>query len=260
MSYDTLNWSNEDGVVEITMNRPENANALNAKMADEIFDAACRCEAEGARAIIVTGAGKMFNGGGDLAEFDAASDKADHVTRMATILHAALARFAHLDAPLITAVNGSAGGGGFSIAISGDIVLASDRAKFVSAYTASGLTPDGSSTYYLAKHVGLLRAKELMLTNRVLSAEEARDWGLVTRVVQADDLMTEARALAASLAKGPTKAFGGVKRLLDSAFSEGLETQLDRETRSIALMMRTVDGPAGINAFLNKRKPEFRGE
>ncbi|NRB36482.1 MAG: enoyl-CoA hydratase/isomerase family protein [Rhodobacteraceae bacterium] len=259
MSYETLAWRHEAGIVEITMTRPDQANALNARMADELFDAACRCEAEGARAVIVTGAGKMFNGGGDLAEFDAAPDKADHVTRMATILHASLARLTHLDAPIITAVNGSAGGGGFSIAISGDIVLASDRAKFVSAYTASGLTPDGSSTYYLAKHVGLLRAKELVLTNRVLSAQEACDWGLVTRVVPADDLMSEAREIAARFAAGPTKAYGGAKRLLQTAYSESFEAQLDKETRSIAAMMRTHDGPHGIRSFLNKQTPAFKG-
>jgi len=259
MRYDTLTWALEDGIAEITMNRPENANALNARMAEELFDVACRCEVEGARAVILTGAGKMFNGGGDMAEFDAAENKADHVTRMATMLHAAVTRFARLDAPVITAVNGSAGGGGFSIAISGDIVLASEKAKFVSAYTASGLTPDGSCTYFIAKHIGLLRAKELVLTNRVLTAEEACAWGLVTRVVAHDALMDEARRLATQFAKGPTKAYGGAKRLLDTAYSENLESQLDKETRSIAAMMRTEDGPHGIASFLAKQKPEFKG-
>ncbi|MBY6160172.1 enoyl-CoA hydratase/isomerase family protein [Mameliella alba] len=260
MQYETITWALTDGVAEITMNRPENANALNARMSDELFDAACRSEAEGARAVILTGAGKMFNAGGDLAEFARAANKADHVTRMATMMHAALSRFAHMDAPLITAVNGSAGGGGFSIALSGDIILASEKAKFVSAYTASGLSPDGSSTFYLAKHIGLLRAKELMLTNRVLTAEEACAWGMVTRVVPADALMTEARKMAAQFAAGPTKAYGGVKRLLETAYSESLETQLDKESRSIAAMMRTYDGPHGIASFLGKTKPEYRGE
>lgn len=260
MDYETLTWALVDGIAEIKMNRPQDANALNALMANELFDAACRCEAQGARSVILTGSGKMFSAGGDLTEFNAADDKADHVTRMATMLHAAISRFAHMDAPLIVAVNGSAGGAGFSIALAGDIVLASDRAKFVSAYTKSGLSPDGSSTYYIAKHVGLLRAKELALTNRVLTAEEARDWGMVTRVVPADDLMGEARTLAADLAAGPTKAFGGTKRLLETAYSESLETQLDKESRTIAAMMRTHDGPHGIFSFLGKKEPSFRGE
>jgi 2-(1,2-epoxy-1,2-dihydrophenyl)acetyl-CoA isomerase len=158
------------------------------------------------------------------------------------------------------ALNGTAGGGGFSLALSGDYVIASDKAKFVSAYTASGLTPDGSSTYFLAKHVGLLRAKELMLTNRVLTAVEAQEWGIVNKVVTPEAVMSEAHSIATRIAAGPTKAFGGMKRLLDTAFSDGMETQLDRETRSIADMMRTDDGPAGIAAFLAKETPTFSGK
>jgi len=260
MTHDTRNFSLEGGIAEITLNRPHAANALNFQMSEDLFDVACKCDAGGARAVILTGAGKLFSAGGALNAFEAAADKADHVTRMATVLHAALSRFARMDAPVIVAVNGTAGGAGFSMSLSGDIVLASDKAKFVSAYSASGLSPDGSSTYYLAKHVGLLRAKELMLTNRVLSAEEAQDWGLVKRVVPADDRMAEARALAEQIASGPTKAFGGVKRLLDTAFSESFETQLDKEVRSIAAMMKTHDGPHGIQSFLNKSKPRYRGE
>ncbi|WP_424988730.1 enoyl-CoA hydratase/isomerase family protein [Microbulbifer sp. S227A] len=259
MEYQTILWSLEADVAEITMKRNASATALNARMCDELFDAACRCEARGARAVILAGSGKTFDVGGDLAEFSAAGDKADHVTRMATMVHAAISRFAHMDAPLISAVNGPAGGAGFSMALAADIVLASDKARFVSAYTASGLSPDGSLTYFLAKHVGLLRAKELILTNRVLDAHEARDWGLVTRVVAPDQLLPEARALAATLAAGPTKAFGGAKRLLETAYSEGLETQLDKETRGIAAMMRTQDGQTGIEAFLAKQVPKFRG-
>jgi len=176
------------------------------------------------------------------------------VTRMATMVHAAISRFAHMDAPLITAVNGAAG---LSKALAADIVLASDRAKLVSAYTASGLPPDGSLTYFLAKHVGLLRAKELILTNRVLAAQGACDWGLVTRVVAANDLLEEARKLAATLAVGPTKAFGRAKQLLETAYNESLETQLDKETRAIAAMMQTDDAQNGIDAFLSKRSPAF---
>ena len=151
------------------------------------------------------------------------------------------------------------GGGGFSMVLSGDYVLASEKAKFISAYTASGLTPDGSSTYFLAKHVGLLRAKELMLTNRLLTAQEAMEWGLVNKVVSPESLLDEAKALATQFAQGPTKALGGVKRLLDTAYSEAIEAQLDKETRGIADSMLTEDGPAGIAAFLAKEKPKFVG-
>lgn len=259
MKYETLFWSFQDKIARITMNRPENANSLCTRMSEELFDAACRCETEGAKAVILTGSGKMFNSGGDLAEFASTQSASDQVTRMATMLHAAISRFAHLDAPLITAVNGSAAGAGFSMALAGDIILASDKAKFVSAYTASGLSPDGSATYFLAKHIGLLRAKELVLTNRVLSAQEAFDWGMVSQVVAPEHLLARAQELAITFANGPTKALGCAKQLLETAYSDGLETQMDKETRSIAAMMRTHDGAHGINAFLSKQKPHFKG-
>ena len=260
MDYETLRFELVDGIATITLDRKDNpANALNALLAEELFEASVRCGDASVRAVVITAVGKMFCGGGDLAEMDAAPDKHAHLTRMATLLHASLSRFAHIDAPVIIALNGTAGGGGFSLALSGDYVIASQSAKFVSAYTASGLTPDGSSTYYLAKHIGLLRAKELMLTNRVLTAQEALDWGLVNKVVAQEAVLLEAQKMAKHIASGPTKAYGGVKRLLDTAFSGGLETQLDRETRSIADSMRTDDGPAGIASFLAKNTPTFTG-
>ncbi len=260
MNYETLEFDLTDGIATITLHRKDNpANALNRRLAEEYFDAGVRCGAPDVRAVIVTAVGKMFCGGGDLAEMDAAPDKHAHLTRLATLMHAGITRFAHNDAPVIMALNGTAGGGGFSLALSGDYVIASEKAKFVSAYTSSGLTPDGSSTYYLAKHVGLLRAKELAFTNRVLTAEEATDWGIVNKVVAPEDVMSEALSVAKQIAAGPTKAFGATKRLLDTAFSDGMETQLERETRSIADMMLTADGPAGIAAFLAKEKPSFRG-
>jgi len=260
MDYQTLRFELADNIATITLARKDNpANALNARMADELLDVSLRCASAEVRAVIITATGKMFCGGGDLAEFESSADKHALLTRMATMLHAALVQFSHIDAPVIMALNGTAGGGGFSIALSGDFVIASNNAKFVSAYTSSGLTPDGSSTYYLAKHVGLLRAKELMLTNRVLTADEALEWGIVNKVVAPEAVLSEAQTLASQFAAGPTQAYGGVKRLLATTYSDGIETQLDRETRSIANMMRTTDGPAGIAAFLAKEKPVFTG-
>lgn len=260
MDYKTLHFEAADGIGTITLDQKEvPANALDARMTEELFDVSMQCVALELRAVIVTAVGKVFCGGGALTEMDAVDDKHAHLTRMATIFHAAMVQFTRLDAPVIMAINGSAGGAGFSIALSGDYVIASDQAKFVSSYTAAGLTPDGTSTYYLAKHVGMLRAKELFLTNRVLSAQEAMDWGIVNKVVPADELMDEARKMAAKFASGPTKAFGGVKRLLDTAFSAEIETQLDRETRFIANSMKTEDAPNGIAAFLAKEAPKFVG-
>lgn len=261
MTYKTLIYDVAQSIATITFNRPDDANALDARMASELHDVAIRTASdESVRAVIVTATGRMFCAGGDLKEMRAAGEgRPAHVMRMASDLHGALARFAHMDAPVIMAVNGTAAGGGFSLVLSGDYILASDKAKFVSAYSASGLTPDGSSSYFLAKHVGLLRAKELLLTNRVLSADEACQWGMVSRVVSASDLAAEARKLAETFAAGPTKAYGGIKQLLLTAYSETFETQLDRETRSISGMMRTHDGPHGLDSFLDKRAPAFKG-
>ncbi len=261
MSYETLEFSRHDGLGRITLNRPDAANALNKVMAQELFDVSLRCATDpGLRAVLWTARGKLFCGGGDLAEMEANKDGLDaHLLEMATILHQSLVRFAAMDAPVVMAVNGAAGGGGFSMALSGDYVIASDRAKFVSGYTASGLTPDGSSTHFLAKHVGLLRAKELFLTNRALSAQEAMDWGIVNRVVAPDDLEPEALAMAERFAAGPTKAFGGVKRLLQSTYTAQMASQLDREAVGISDITRTEDAQGGIAAFLNKEKPVFRG-
>lgn len=262
MTYETLEFVVNDNIATITLNRPDDANALDATMADELLDVSIACATRGdVRAVIITGNGKLFCGGGDLNEFKAKGDQKEaHLLRMATILHAAVIRFANLDAPVIMAVNGTAGGGGFSLVLAGDYILASEKAKFISAYTASGLTPDGSSSFFLAKHIGLLRAKELMLTNRLLTAEEACAWGMVSRVVPAEDLMPEAIKLATTFANGPTKAYGGVKRLLQTAYSDTMEAQLEKETQSIAGSMKTYDAPHGLESFLNKKKPEFKGQ
>ncbi|MEM8838227.1 MAG: enoyl-CoA hydratase-related protein [Pseudomonadota bacterium] len=261
MSFQTINLTIADQVGTITINRPDNANALNRQMASELHEAAIQLTTDpNVRAILLTATGKMFCAGGDLQEMeDAGGGKETLLTRMASDLHGALIRFAQANQPLVIAVNGTAAGGGFSMALAGDVVIASERAKFVSAYTASGLTPDGSSTYFLAKHVGLLRAKELLLTNRLLTASEAMDWGLVTKVVSPDDLMSEAGKIAKDFAQGPTLAYGNLKRMLTTAYSDTMETQLDRETRSIAGMMRTEDAPNGLSSFLKKETPTFKG-
>ena len=261
MSFETLTFDIAENIATITLNRPDNANALNAKMAEEIHEVSIECDTnDDIRCVVLTATGKLFCGGGDLNEMDEAGDgRPAHLLRMATVLHQAVIRFSLMDAPLVVGVNGTAGGGGFSLTLAGDYVIASERAKFVSAYTASGLTPDGSSTYHIAKHVGLLRAKELVLTNRVLSAAEALDWGIVSRVVAPEEVEAETRKMAEAFAAGPTKAFGGSKRLLSTAYSASMQEQLDHESEGISAMMRSHDGPHGLKSFLMKEKPKFEG-
>ena len=261
MGYETLTYEVADGVATITLMRPDAANALNGQAFREIWDVSLKCDDDPAvRAVIITATGRMFCSGGDLKDFASRGDDLPrYLTESATLFHAAITRFQRMDAPVVIAVNGVAAGAGISLVSSGDVVIASEEALFVSAYTASGLTPDGSATYFLAKHVGLMRAKELVLLNRRLTAAEAQDWGLVTRVVAPDGLMDEAREIATGFAKGPTKAFGGAKRLLLSAFDGSLETQLEKESISISDMARTRDGRHGIETFAARGKPTFEG-
>jgi len=180
-------------VAHVTLNRPDAFNSMNRELCIELMHAALRCDEDPAvRAVVLSGAGRAFSGGGDLKTFSTLGKALpSYVKEVTTFLHAAISRFARMDAPVIAAVHGSAAGGGFSLAISCDLVIAAESAKFTMAYTKAGLTPDGSSTYFLPRLVGLRRAQELALTNRVLSAREALEWGIVTRVVPDDRLRAE---------------------------------------------------------------------
>ncbi|MGB1684835.1 MAG: enoyl-CoA hydratase/isomerase family protein [Pseudomonadales bacterium] len=261
MDLETLKFDIEDGIATITLSRPDAANALDLTMARELSDVAIICdEADDVRVVVIRGEGKMFCAGGDLSVMGDAGHAAPAVIKqMAGDLHMALSRLNRMDAPVIAAVNGTAAGAGFSIAVATDLAIAVDSAKFTMAYTNAGLSPDGSSSYFLPRRVGDRRARELMLTNRLLSAQEALDWGILNQVVSADEFDDAVAKLAGSLATGPTRAFGRVKQLLTASFDNGLETQMELETRGISDMARSDDGQEGISAFLNKRKPDFKG-
>jgi 2-(1,2-epoxy-1,2-dihydrophenyl)acetyl-CoA isomerase len=262
VTYETLSFDVEDGVARIGLNRPEAANAFNPAICRDLFDAAITCdERYDIRAVLLTGEGPMFSAGGDLKFFEAQGDRLGASLKEITgLLHAAIGRMAHMDAPVVGAINGMAAGAGFSLAASCDIAIAGSSTRFTLAYTAAGLSPDGSSTWFLPRLIGLRRARELMLTNRMLGADEAQQMGIIDRVVPDEDLQAEAMAQAKAFAAGPTKAFGATKRLLQDTWTSGLETQMDRETRSISDLTRTDDAREGINAFVNKRKPSFKGE
>jgi 2-(1,2-epoxy-1,2-dihydrophenyl)acetyl-CoA isomerase len=252
-----------DNVGYLTLNRPQAANAVNFELARELAAVSLQCdEDQSVRAVLMTGAGRIFCGGGDLKAFAAQppEELPAYLKQVTFYLHKAVHRFARMNAPLIIAVNGNAGGAGMSLALAGDITLAGESSKFTLAYTRIGLTPDGSSTYYLPRLVGMRRAMELALTNRTLSAREAEAMGLITRVVPDAELMSQAEALAREIALGPTTAFGGVKRLLYAAANTPLDAQMELETEWIADAARTADAHEGIAAFLAKRTPKFTGE
>jgi len=262
MDYQALEFDVCDGVARLTLNRPDAANALDLTMVRELVDVAEVCDRDAAvRALLLTGAGRMFCAGGDLRSFAAAEGGISALVReVAGTLHKALSIFARMNAPIVAAVNGVAAGAGMSLVCHADMAIAAESARFTMAYTAAGLTPDGSSSFFLPRIIGRRRTVDLMLTNRRLSAAEAAEWGIVNRVVPDDELMTEAEALAKQLGAGPTRAYGGVKKLMVASANNDLETQMDLETDFIAAMAETKDGLEGMNAFLEKRSPNFTGE
>ena len=261
MSYECLEFERNDGIAVMTLNRPDAANAMDTQMSKEMLDVSIICDEDpGVRVLIIRSRGRMFCAGGDLKKFAESGDRIGHTLKdMTTYLHGAISRFSRMNAPVITEVQGMAAGAGMSLAITGDLVIAGESAGFTMAYTAAGLSPDGSSSFFLPRLVGVQRAKELMLTNRRLSAEEALQWGLVNRVVADDALSDEVMKAASMLATGPTAAFGSVKRLIDTTFGVGLETQMELEAREIVDNAKGRDGQEGISAFLSKRKPEYTG-
>jgi 2-(1,2-epoxy-1,2-dihydrophenyl)acetyl-CoA isomerase len=261
MAYQSLIVERAAQVATITLNRPDAFNALDLQLGSELFHAALEVDEDpDVRCVVITGAGRAFCAGGDVKGF------ADNLPRigvlikeLTTYLHGAVSRLCRSDKPVIMAVNGVAAGGGFSFALSGDLVVAAESARFTMAYSKIAATPDGSSSYFLPRLIGLRRAMELYFTNRVLSAREALEWGLVTRVVADAELKTAVETLARELAQGPTRAFGAAKRLLHQSTWESLETQMELEAQAIAASGHTQDFAAGVTAFVNKQTPTFRG-
>jgi 2-(1,2-epoxy-1,2-dihydrophenyl)acetyl-CoA isomerase len=261
MSEDPVLLEVSAAVARVTLNRPAAANAIDLTVARALAQAADDIAARGdVRAVLLAGAGDRFCGGGDVRSFAGAGDQLDaRLAEIVDALHRGVVAFAALDLPIVAAVQGSAAGAGLSLVAAADIVIAAESAKFVMAYTAIGLTPDGGSTWFLERSIGRQRALELVLTNRALSAREAMDWGLVARVVADEDLGTEADRLATALAAGPTSAFGAAKRLLRAAPTATLPEQLAAEATAIVRAGASRDAREGVAAFAEKRRPEFDG-
>ena len=257
--FETIIVTKTDNIATVTLNRPNSANGINPALARELAKAALDCDQDKSiRCVILTANGKLFCAGGDLKSVGGEPDKAAaKIKGMADDLHRATSSFARMEKPFIVAVNGMAAGAGFSIAITGDFVIAAESAKFTMAYTAAGLSPDGSSSYYLPRLIGIRKTMDLMMTNRRLTATEAENWGLINQVVPDDTLQTTAMELAQKLANGPTAAFATVKKLLLCSFDNSLETQMELEGRAIAHHAGSTNGKEGVQAFLEKRKPKF---
>lgn len=258
MSYQHFSFEVKERVAHITIKRI----AMHLPFMKELLDITLRCdENDEIGAIVFSSDQKLFSAGGDLAYFaEQTGSIASALKELTVYLHSSISMLQTMDKPTLAAVNGAAAGAGMSFAVQCDFVIASEKASFTGAYTAAGLSPDGSSTYFLPRLIGERRAKEMLITNRKVTAEEALQWGLVNQVVAPGTELDVAMALAKQLAAGPTKSFGSVKRLIGSSSTQTLESQMAAEAQHIAKNAAGVDGQEGIAAFLEKRRAEFKGK
>lgn len=244
------------GIATLTLNRPDAGNTINLPLARALLEAAIRCDNDAEiRCVLLTARGKLFCGGGDVGSFAAAGEQVPaYLGELVGTLHMAVTRLMRMRKPLLTVVHGAAAGAGLSLAICGDIVLAGRSAKFQAAYGAVGLTPDGGLTWLLPRLVGMRRAQEMIIGNRLVLADEAERIGLVTRLVDDGALAEEAAAEARRLADAKTGAIGGARELLLASYEGSFEGQLERETRSIAAASGTQESREGVAAFLSRKR------
>lgn len=260
---DTVLAALDGGVLRLTLNRPEKLNSFNEDMHMALRVQIGRAHSDNSvRAVLLTGAGRGFSAGQDLGDRDPrkGGPAPDLGHTLETFYNPTLRLIRQLEKPVICAVNGVAAGAGANIALACDIVLAARSAKFIQAFAKIGLIPDAGGSWSLARILGEPRAKALALTAEPLTAEKAAEWGLIWKAVDDADLLTEAEALARSLAAGPTLGLGLTKRLIQAAATNTLDQQLDMERDLQQLAGRSADYAEGVTAFLEKRKAEFKGK
>lgn len=259
-SYRHILLTHADGVATLTMNDPATLNAASFDMAIEIRQGLEQAVLDGARALIITGAGRGFCSGANLSgDLDPNVPRYDAGAALDTHYAPLMRAMRDLDIPVVTAVNGAAAGIGCSIALAGDIVLAADNSYFLQAFRRIGLVPDGGSAYLLAHAAGRVRAMEMMLLGDKIPAGKALEWGLVTRVHPAAELMDAAKAVASNLANGPTQALRRIREQCWAATEASFDQVLAMERRQQRETGRTSDHREGIAAFLEKRPAAFTG-
>ena len=258
-NFEHIIFEKQGAIARLALNRPDAANGLDSLMASELKQAAQLCSGDPElKAVVLSASGRFFCAGGDIKEMMSHGDEVGAAVKsLADDLHSAISTLSRMQAALIVAVNGVAAGAGFSLALIGDIVLAAESSSFTMAYTRAGLCPDGSSSYFLPRLVGLRKAQELMLTNRTLGAQEACALGMVTRVVADDDLAVQAEQVASDLANSARLSTAYVKKLLLASPGNDLEAQMELEGQLVSRCAASPDGREGIQAFVDKRQPEF---
>lgn len=249
-----------DSVVCVTIDTTAKRNALTERAFEEFLtvvtalnqDEKCRC-------VVLTGTNGVFSAGADVNGFRTADDSAVWVRRMAELFHSSIQELRELSVPLVVGVNGVASGGGFGIALHGDLVLMADSARFEYGYPQVGLPGDGGITYQLPRRVGVHTAIEIALLQPRIDAESAVEMGLATESVGDDAFRSRLAEIASDLAEGPTRAYGLVTTLLGESTSNTLAEQLAAETRAMATAATTADHREGVRAFIERQSPEFKG-
>jgi len=259
LSYNSILYDLSGDVATITLNRPQRMNALTPSLLSEMLDAIGAAQAGGARALILTGAGDAFCSGADLTG-DGEGMPEDLGVLLDAHYHPLVNALAALDMPVICAINGPAVGAGLSFALAGDIILIARSAYLLLAFANIGLVPDAGATWLIAKSAGRAKTLEMALLAEKIPAKQALDCGLVTRVVDDEALVGEARTIAARLARGPSLALGMIRRQVAAALNSTLAEMLDVERDNQRIAGRTRDFREAVAAFAEKRKPEFRGE
>ena len=261
MAFEHILYEVDQGVATITLNRPEVLNSFNREMASEVRQAfsAAGADAE-VRAVLLTGAGRAFCAGQDLAEAmpkeGPAPDLGDIVARGYNPI---VRTIRQIDKPVVCAVNGVAAGAGANLAFACDFVLAASDASFIQSFSKIGLVPDTGGTFFLPRLVGMARATALMMLGDKVSAQDAVTIGLILRVVEGGRLLEEATTLSRQLATRPTRGLGLIKRALNASATNGLDEQLALEAQLQAEAGSTADYREGVKAFLEKRPPVFTG-
>jgi 2-(1,2-epoxy-1,2-dihydrophenyl)acetyl-CoA isomerase len=250
-----------DKIAYLTLNRPEVFNSFNREMALllQIHLDACEKDPE-VRAIVITGNGKAFCAGQDLKEVTSPELNPGFKKILEEHYNPIIERIRKIEKPIIAAVNGVAAGAGANIALACDVVIASDNASFIQAFSKIGLVPDSAGTFFLPRLIGFQKASALMMLGDKVSAEEAEKMGMIYKVVSSENFMEEVNTIGGTMAKMPTKALGLTKRLLNNALNNTIEQQLDLESKLQIEAAQSDDYAEGVDAFVNKRKPNFKGK
>ncbi|ORA62976.1 enoyl-CoA hydratase-related protein [Mycobacteroides franklinii] len=259
----TIDFQVDSGLATMCLNRPDARNAIDLRMAEETLEVARRVAADNSiRAVLICGNGPALTVGGDIAYFldNSAQGLGNLSAKMTAPFHQAFDILSRINAPIVTAAQGAVAGGGLGYVYAADIVVASDDARFVTAFSGIGLSGDGGGTWHLPRLIGPRRAAAAYMRNTPISATQAYEWGLVNEVVPGDDLRSRATELAIELANGPTVAYGVMRSLLRDSWRNDLPTQLAAETRGVRLTGDSRDAVSAMQAFVNKTIPTFGGQ